>query len=90
VLERANAPGGPVLSLPELFDGPAAHMVETVAHPTAGDLRLVRSPIGLDGEKPDARRAPPLLGQHSAEVLAELGFGAEEVSRLLAGPCATG
>ena len=90
VLERANAPGGPVLSLPELFDGPAAHMVETVPHPTAGELRLVRSPIGLDGRKPDARRGPPLLGEHSAQVLEELGFGPEEVSRLLAGPCATG
>jgi len=90
VLAQANVPGGPVLSLPEVFDGPAAHMVETVSHPTAGDLRLVRSPIGLDGHRPDARRPPPLLGEHSAEVLGELGYSPEEVSRLLAGPCATG
>jgi formyl-CoA transferase len=90
VLARVNVPGGPVLSLPEVFDGPAAHMVETVAHPTAGDLQLVRSPIGLDGQKPDAQRPPPLLGEHSAEVLEQLGFGPQEVSRLLAGACATG
>ena len=90
VLAQANVPGGPVLSLPEVFDGPAAHMVETVSHPTAGDLRLVRSPIGLDGHRPDARRPPPLLGEHSAEVLGELGYSPEEVSQLLAGPCATG
>ena len=90
VLEEAHAPGGPVLSLPELFDGPAAHMVETVDHPSIGDLHLVRSPIGLDGQKPDARRHPPLLGEHSGEVLAELGFGPGEISELLAGPCATG
>ena len=90
VLEEAHAPGGPVLSLPELFDGPAAHMVETVDHPSIGDLHLVRSPIGLDGQKPDARRHPPLLGEHSGEVLAELGFSPGEISELLAGPCATG
>jgi crotonobetainyl-CoA:carnitine CoA-transferase CaiB-like acyl-CoA transferase len=90
VLEEAHAPGGPVLSLPELFDGPAAHMVETVDHPSIGALRLVRSPIGLDGQKPDARRHPPQLGEHSGEVLAELGFSAGEISELLAGPCATG
>jgi crotonobetainyl-CoA:carnitine CoA-transferase CaiB-like acyl-CoA transferase len=90
VLEEAHAPGGPVLSLPELFDGPAAHMVETVDHPSIGALRLVRSPIGLDGEKPDARRHPPLLGEHSGEVLSELGFSPNEISELLAGPCATG
>jgi glutaryl-CoA transferase len=90
VLEQANAPGGPVLSLPEVFDGPASHMVETVAHPSAGPLRLVRSPIGLDGEKPASRRHPPLLGEHSAEVLGELGFTPAEISDLLAGPCATG
>jgi crotonobetainyl-CoA:carnitine CoA-transferase CaiB-like acyl-CoA transferase len=90
VLEEAHAPGGPVLSLPELFDGPAAHMVETVDHPSIGALRLVRSPIGLDGQKPDARRHPPRLGEHSGEVLAELGFSPQEISELLAGPCATG
>ncbi len=38
VLDRAAAPGGPVLTLPQVFDGPAAHMVETVEHPTAGEL----------------------------------------------------
>ena len=59
VLERAGVPGGPVLSLPELFDGTAAHMVEQVAHPTAGELRLVRSPIALEGERPAASRHPP-------------------------------
>jgi formyl-CoA transferase len=90
VLEEAHAPGGPVLSLPELFDGPAAHMVETVDHPSIGDLHLVRSPIGLDGQKPYARRHPPLLGEHSGELLAELGFSPAEISELLAGPCATG
>ncbi len=87
VLERSSVPGGPVLSLPQVFDGPAAHMVETVEHPTVGPLRLVRSPIGLDGVKPTARRHPPRLGEHSAEILAELGYDGQQVADLLAGPC---
>ena len=49
VLERAHVPGGPVLSIPETFAGPAAHMVERVQHPAAGEIGLVRSPIALRG-----------------------------------------
>jgi crotonobetainyl-CoA:carnitine CoA-transferase CaiB-like acyl-CoA transferase len=90
VMERAGVPGGPVLSLPEVFAGPAAHMVETVGHPAIGPLSLVRSPIGIDGAKPEASRHPPLLGEHTAELLEELGFSAGEVAALVTGPCATG
>jgi crotonobetainyl-CoA:carnitine CoA-transferase CaiB-like acyl-CoA transferase len=90
VLERAGVPGGPVLSLPEVFAGPAAHMVETVEHPGLGPLSLVRSPIGIDGAKPDVRRHPPRLGEHTADVLGELGFSPEQVAALQTGPCATG
>ncbi len=89
-LDRAAAPGGPVLTVPQVFDGPAAHMVETVEHPTAGPLKLVRSPMSIDGERPSARRYPPRLGEHTAEVLAEAGYSPEEVADLLAGACGSG
>jgi formyl-CoA transferase len=50
-------------------------------------VRTVRSPIGIDGEYPTAVAAPPLLGQHTAEVLAELGYDEAGREGLLRGAC---
>jgi crotonobetainyl-CoA:carnitine CoA-transferase CaiB-like acyl-CoA transferase len=53
----------------------------TVPHPTAGELRMVGSPFSVEGLREPS--APPLLGQHTAEVLAELGVDDEELHALL-------
>ena len=90
VLERAGVPGGPVLSVPDALAGPAAHTVETVEHPTAGTLRLIDSPMQLDGARLRAYRPPPRLGEHTSEVLAEAGYSAGEIDDLVAGACAPG
>jgi formyl-CoA transferase len=90
VLERAGVPGGPVLSVPDALAGPAAHTVETVEHPTAGTLRLIDSPMQLDGDRLRAYRPPPRLGEHTSEVLAEAGYSAREIDDLAAGACAPG
>ena len=87
-IERARVPGGAVRSISEVF-GHAPFAIQTHQHPTIGTVRTVRSPIGLDGTHPTASSAPPLLGQHSEEVLAELGYEGEQLATLLAGPCST-
>jgi len=86
VLDTANVPGGPVRTIPEAF-AHAPYAVVEHAHPTLGAVHTVRSPIGFDGTYPTAVAAPPLLGQHTAEVLDELGYDDGEREALLTGAC---
>jgi crotonobetainyl-CoA:carnitine CoA-transferase CaiB-like acyl-CoA transferase len=86
VLEAANVPGGPVRTIPEAF-AHAPYAVVEHDHPVLGAVRTVRSPIGLDGAYPTAVAAPPLLGQHTGEVLGELGYDEGARAELLAGAC---
>jgi crotonobetainyl-CoA:carnitine CoA-transferase CaiB-like acyl-CoA transferase len=86
-LEAAKVPCGPINDLGEVFADPqvrARDMVSTLAHPLAGSVNLVASPIKLSATPAQARRAPPLLGQHTDEVLAELGLSAEDRAGLRA------
>ena len=87
LLAAAEVPCGPINSIAEVFADPqveALRMVETIEHPAIGDLRLVRSPLGLDASPVVATRPPPLLGEHTVQVLRELGYS-DEVARALAG-----
>jgi glutaryl-CoA transferase len=86
-LTAAEVPCGPLNDLAAVFAEPqvlAREMVQTVAHPTAGPLRLTGVPFKLAATPARVRHAPPLLGQHSAEVLAWLGYDAAEIARLRA------
>ena len=87
-LRAAGVPCGPINSVAEALNDPhtlARNMVRAVKHPTAGELRMVGIPFRMSGTPESIRRAPPLLGQHTEEVLAtELGLSAERIAELRA------
>ena len=76
-LEAAKVPCGAINNLAEVFADPqvnARGMTVAVDHPLAGSLRLVASPMKLSATPVQYRRAPPLLGEHTDEVLRDLGW----------------
>ena len=87
-LESAGVPCGPINDLGEVFEDPqvvAREMQVTVAHPLAGEVKLVRSPIKMSVTPPEVTGHPPLLGEHTEAVLQELlGVDTERLASLRA------
>ena len=84
-LEAAKVPCGPINDLAEVFADPQVReraMTVEMPHPLAGTVRMVASPIKLAATPVRYRRAPPLLGEHTDAVLAELGLDARGDRRL--------
>jgi succinate--hydroxymethylglutarate CoA-transferase len=59
-------------------------MVTEIDHPTCGPIKLVNTPVKFSESTPGIRSAPPTLGQHSVEVLMQLGYSEEEVEEFRA------
>ena len=66
-VREAGVPCGPVNALKDVFEDEhllGSGMLQDVEHPAAGMLRMLASPVLVDGERPPVRRPPPTLGQH--------------------------
>ena len=88
-LNEAGVPAGPIQSIAEVAADPQAlalGIVQTVEHPAIPALKSLGLPFLLNGVRPPLRRHPPMLGQHTREVLAELGFEAEQIAALGTSP----
>ncbi len=84
-LEAAKVPCGPINDLADVFADPQVQeraMRVAVPHPHTDTLELVASPMKLSATPVQLRRAPPLLGQHTDEVLDELGVAAAQRQQL--------
>ncbi|MFC3339833.1 CaiB/BaiF CoA transferase family protein [Paracandidimonas soli] len=87
-LEAAGVPAGPINTLADVYEDPqvrARGLRQELPHPAAGVAPTVASPLRLSDTPVQYRNAPPLLGQHTEEVLRDVLGLAEEEIRVLAG-----
>jgi formyl-CoA transferase/CoA:oxalate CoA-transferase len=84
-LTRAGVPCGSVRDVPDALSDPqliARGMIESVEHAAAGMIKVLGVPIKLSETPGSVRSAPPTLGQHTAQVLAEIGMTIGEIEDL--------
>jgi formyl-CoA transferase/CoA:oxalate CoA-transferase len=88
IIERlrcAGVPGGPIHNLAEVMAHPQIQyrkMLQEVKHPTIGMLKMLGIPIKLSETPGSVRKAPPLLGENTNEVLHQLGYTSSEIAAL--------
>jgi crotonobetainyl-CoA:carnitine CoA-transferase CaiB-like acyl-CoA transferase len=88
-LDAAGIPCGPIFDYAEAFAAPQARareMAIEVDHPVLGRVRSLGTPIKMSATPLDPTRRAPLLGEHTAEVLASVGYQPDDIARLSAAP----
>jgi len=86
-MEQAELPAGPVNDIQQMHDDPQARardMIVATDHPRAGRVETLGHPVKFSRTPASVTRAAPLLGQHSREVLSELGCDAARIDALIA------
>jgi crotonobetainyl-CoA:carnitine CoA-transferase CaiB-like acyl-CoA transferase len=86
-LDAAGVPGGPVYRYDQILADPhvkARNMIEEIDHPKIGRMKMMGRPLKSSGDLTAIRKPAPLLGQHSAEALRDLGYSGEEIERMFA------
>ena len=87
-LLAAGIPAGPIYNYEQALDNDHARLRQVsmeINHPIEGRIRSIGFPVKLSGTPQQIRRPPPLLGEHNAELLAELGVSASQVEEMKEG-----
>jgi crotonobetainyl-CoA:carnitine CoA-transferase CaiB-like acyl-CoA transferase len=85
-LESKDVPVSPIYNMAEVLADPQVRhldLIENAEHPQAGKLQFVGGPVRYDGLTKAASTPPPLLGEHSADVLKELGYDQTAIDKLI-------
>ena len=85
VLEEVGVPCGPILNYAEVFDDPhiqARGMVQEMDHPVGGKVRVLGPAVKLSETPARLTRRSPLFGEHTAELMRELGYSDTEIQEL--------
>lgn len=89
IVAASGVPCGPVLTVDQALDHPVTaglDMVQEIEHTALGGMKVLGQAVNITGsEKNWLRRPPPLLGEHTREVLSEAGFDDQRIDEMIAG-----